>query len=57
MIDSFQVSKCRINSYLNSFRSAFPAARPAALLPTLFAIFLGLPLDTAETSPSNLAMV
>jgi hypothetical protein len=44
------------NYYLNSFLIALPVALPAALLPILFAIFLGLPLVTAETSPNNLAI-
>jgi hypothetical protein len=36
-------------------RSARPVALPATLLPALFAIFFGLPLETALTSPSSLA--
>ena len=33
----------------------FPAALPVTRRPALLAIFLELPLDTAEKSPSNLA--
>jgi hypothetical protein len=45
------VNRC----YLNSFLIPFPVALPAALLPTRFAIFVGLPLLTAEMSPNSLA--
>jgi hypothetical protein len=35
---------------------ALPVALPTVLLPTRFAIFFGLPLVIAETSPNSLAI-
>lgn len=43
-------------TYLKIFCIALPAALPVTRLPTRFAIFLELPLDTAWKSPSKQAI-